>query len=57
MDKSTRKLMTMHKALHLRDNIDNMFQEKKDEEYLLAMWIVKMHHFKDSKNTLKRTKK
>ena len=32
MDETIRKLMTMHKALHLRDNIDYIYQENKDEE-------------------------
>ena len=33
MDPRTRSMMTMHKALHLRDDIENyMCQEKKEQE-------------------------
>ena len=38
MDKRTRKLITMHKVLHHRDNVtDNMCQEKKAEEDLPSL--------------------
>ena len=43
MDNRTRKLMTMHKALHLRDGIDYMCQEKKEEEDTPALNIAWMH--------------
>ena len=29
MDKRTRKLMTMHKALHLRDDVDSLYVSRK----------------------------
>ena len=32
MNQRTRKLMTMHKVLHSRDDVDYMCQEKKEEE-------------------------
>ena len=31
MDQRTRKLMTMHKALHLRDDIDRLYVSRKEE--------------------------
>ena len=42
MDQSRRKLMTLHKALYVRDNIDYMHQEKKeakDSAVLKIAWI------------------
>ena len=36
MDKRTRKLMTMHKALHPRDNIDRLYVLRKDGRRRLA---------------------
>ena len=50
MDQRTRKLMTLHKALHPRDDVD-MWQEKKEEEDLLAYKIVSMHRYNDQKTT------
>ena len=32
MDQRTRKLMTMHKALHLRDNVDWLYVKKRKRE-------------------------
>ena len=53
MDQTTRKLMTMHKALHLYNDIDYMFQEKKEEEEedSPALKIASMHQYKDSNTT------
>ena len=36
MDQRTRKLMTMHKALHPRDDVDRLYVSKKDGERGLA---------------------
>ena len=30
MDQKTRNLMTMHKALHLRDNVDRLYMLRKE---------------------------
>ena len=44
MDQMTRKLMAMHEALLLRDDIDYMYEEKKkEEEYSPALKIAWMH--------------
>ena len=40
MDHRTRKVMTMHKGLHPRDDNDYMCQEKKEEEDLTALKIA-----------------
>ena len=47
----------MNKALHLRDDIDDMCQENKEEEESLAMKIEWMHEYKELKTSLKRGKK
>ena len=44
-----RKLMTMHKALHPRDDVGYMCQEKEEEEDALAFKIVSIYRFDDSK--------
>ena len=36
MDQRTRKLMTMHKALHPRDNVDRLYVSRKEEGRGLA---------------------
>ena len=36
MDQSTRKLMTMHKALHPRDDVDRLYVSRKEAERGLA---------------------
>ena len=36
MDQRTRKLMTMHKALHLRDDVDRLYVPRKEERRGLA---------------------
>ena len=38
--KDQKKLMIMHKVLHLRDDIDGMNQEEKEEEVSPALRIV-----------------
>ena len=53
----TTKLKTIHLALHLRDDIDYMCQEKKEEEDLSSLRIVRMYQHKDSNTMLKRAKK
>ena len=44
--------MTIHKALHPRDNIDCMYQENEEEE-MPAFKIASMHWFNNWKNTYK----
>ena len=56
MDQKTRKLMTMDKVLHLRDDVDRLCQEKKEEEDLPAFKRASMHRYNDYKTTLKSTK-
>ena len=58
MDQRTRKLMTTHKALRPRDDVDrlNMYQEKREEEDLLASKITLTHRYNDSKTTWENTK-
>ena len=53
MDYSTRMMTTMHKALHLRDDIDSTYQEKEDKEDLPKL----MHQYGDSKTKSKIAKK
>ena len=36
MDQRTRKLMTMHKALHLRDDVDRVYVSRKEGGRRLA---------------------
>ena len=56
MDERTRKLMTMHKALHARyDVADYMFQEKREVEDLLALKTALTHLCNDSKTIYKNT--
>ena len=45
MDQRTRKRMTTHKALHPRDDIDFMSQEKKEDEDSPAFKIASMHRY------------
>ena len=52
MDQRTRKLMTMHKALHPRKTWTYyMYQEKREEEDLPASKTALTHRFNDSKTT------
>ena len=50
--------MTMHKALHSRDDVDRlyMFQEKKEEEDFPALKTPMPHLYNDSKTIYKNTK-
>ena len=57
IDQRTRKLMTIHKILHLGDDIDCTCQEKKKEEDWVALRVGLIYHYKNSRNTRKRTKK
>ena len=57
MDKKTRKLMTMHKALYPKDDIDFIYLRKNEEEYSPTLKIVWMHQYVDSKTTLQRAEK
>ena len=50
MEQRTKKLMIMHKALHLRDDIDYMCQEKVEVE-------LRIHQYKDWRNALKKWRK
>ena len=42
--------MTMHKALHPRDNVDRLYQEMKEEEDSPVLKIALMHRYIDLKN-------
>ena len=44
----------MNKALHSRDNIDYMCQEKKEKEDTPALKIASMHRLDDSKKNVKK---
>ena len=56
MDQRTRKLMTMHKALHPRDDVDISYVSKNSEEGdLPALKTVLTHPYNDSKTTKKNT--
>ena len=47
MDQRTRKLMTMHKVLHPRDDVHRyMYQEKREEEDLPASKTALTHQYK-----------
>ena len=57
MDQKTRKSMTMHKALHPRDDIDRLHVSRnKRGKDLPSLKIASIHLYKDSKTTLKRKK-
>ena len=44
--------MTMHKALHLKDDVDRLYVSKKEEEDdPFALKIASMHWYKDTKTT------
>ena len=48
MDQRTRKLMTMHKALHAIDDVDRLFiSRKKQKEDLPALQTALTHQFND----------
>ena len=52
MDQRTRKLMTMHKALHPRDDVDRIYVSRKEgEEDLPASKTPLTHPYNGSKTT------
>ena len=53
-DQKTRKLMTMRKAFYLKDDIDEMYQEKKEKEDSPALKISWMHQYDE--NYIKKSK-
>ena len=54
MDQRTRKLMTVHKALHPRDDIDRLYvSRKKEGEDMPVMKTVLTHQYNDLKITYK----
>ena len=57
MGQRTRKLMTIHKVLHPKDDMHSMCYETKKEEDSLALRLALMQEFKDSNYKLKRAKK
>ena len=54
MDQRTRKLVTVHKDFHLRDDIVCICQEKNEEENLPALKIALINQHAESRITLKR---
>ena len=52
----TRKLMTMHKALHPRHGVDNlyMYQERQEEEDLSALKTALTHRHNDSRDYIEK---
>ena len=58
MDQRTRKLMTMHKALHPRDDVDRLYMSRKEGgRGLAAMKTVLTHQYNDLRTTYKSAKK
>ena len=58
MDQRTRKLMTMHKALHPRDDIDRLYMSRKEEgKDLPALKTALRHWYNDLKTTYKSAEK
>ena len=54
MDQRTRKLMTMHKALHAKDDVDRLcVPRKEEEEDLPALKTVLTHQYNDLETTYK----
>ena len=49
MDQRTRKLMTMHKALHPRDDVDRLYISRKED--LPALKTALTHRYNDKKAT------
>ena len=50
MDQRTRKLMTMHKALHSREDVYRLYVSSKEgEEDLPALKTAFAHRYNDSK--------
>ena len=56
MDQRTRKLITMHKALHPRDDVDRLYvSRKKGGRGLPALKTALTHRYNDSKTIYKNT--
>ena len=52
MDKRTRKIMTMYKALHFRDQVDRLYVSRKEgDEDLSALKTALTHRYNDLKTT------
>ena len=52
MDQRTRKLITMYKALHPRDDVDRLYvSRQKEEDDVLASTAALTHRYNDSKTT------
>ena len=52
MDQRTRKLLTMHKALHPRDNVDRLYVPRKEGgKGLEASKTALTYRYNDSKTT------
>ena len=49
--------MTVHKSLHFKEDIDDMRQERKEEEDSPKLKIASMYRYVDSNITSKRAKK
>ena len=47
MDQRTRKLMTMHKELHPRDDVDRLYVPRKEEGRGLASVETSIHRLED----------
>ena len=54
MNQRTRKLITIHKALHPRDDIDYMSPEKKEQEKSPALQIALGASIQGVNNSIKR---
>ena len=50
MDQRSRKLMTMHNALHPRDNTDRQYVSREEEDLLISK-TASLHRYTDSKTT------
>ena len=58
MDQRARKLMTMHKALHPRDDVDRLYisrKERKEDDFPALKTALK-HRYNDSRAIQKNTK-
>ena len=52
IDQGTKKLMTMHKALHPRDDVDRLYVSRKDRgRGLSALKAALTHRYNDSRTT------
>ena len=51
-----KNVITMHKALHPKNDIDYICQTSNEEEDSPVLKIASLHQYKDSKNTLESVK-